>query len=271
MAASYKKGTIRIEGPDLYAIREEFKRLPNNIAARVIGAGLKRAAAPGEKALKGIVSQMNGPTGNLKRAIKTVVKRYPRDGAAVAIVGFVKAGTGKSTSAQGGKIKKGPDRAFHQFWLEFGTRDRMISTPASTPYKRAVRGQGRLRKRKLVKNQIVEKDSGMVDMETVSQQGGYIASSFNKLGPFLLKRSKGGGRVQTTPGYPKAFFRKSATPIHIRGIGAQRPVHAAFEMSKAAIAANLESEMRKALENGRKILEDQSRRAAQMRDLGRHL
>lgn len=271
MAASYKAAQIKIEGPDLYEMRDAFRRLPKNIAATVIGAGLRRAAQPGESALKSIVSQMQGPTGNLRRAIKTVVKKYPRDGAAVAIVGFVKAGTGKSRSAAGGKVRKGPDRAFHQFWLEFGTKDRYIGTPASTPYKRAARGQGRLRKRKLVKNQIVEKDSGMVDMNTVSQQGGYIASSFNKLGPFLLKRSSGNGRVQTSPGYPKAFFKKSATPIRIRGIDGQRPVQDAYERSKGAIAANLQGEMKKALENGRKIVEDKARRAAAMRDLGKYL
>jgi len=268
MAASYKGAQIKIEGPDLFAIREQFKRLPRNIAARVIGAGLRRAAAPGEKALKSIVSQMQGPTGNLRRAIKTIVKRYPRDGAAVAVVGFVKAGTGKSKSAQGGKVKKGPDRAFHQFWLEFGTRDRLVGTAATTPYARSSRAENRRLRKSLGAKQARELKE---QTQAVRQQGGYIASSFNKLGPFVLKKSKGGGRVQTTPGYPKAFFKKSATPIHIRGIDAQRPVHAAFEMSRAAIAANLESEMKKALENGQKIMADMAMRAAQMRDLGRHL
>jgi hypothetical protein len=42
-------------------------------------------------------------------------------------------------------------------------------------------------------------------------------------------------------------------------------------MSKDAIAANLTGEMRKALDNGLKILEGQARRAAQMNDLAKHL
>lgn len=234
MAASYKKAQIKIEGPDLYALREEFKKLPKNIAARVIGAGLKRAAKPGETALKQLTPK--GPTGNLRRAIKTIVKRYPRDGAAVAVVGYVKAGTGSSRSAAGGSVKKGPDRAFHQFWLEFGTQDRYVFTQ--------------------------------------SRRGGFIASSYKRLGPFKIrigKQGKNAGKMRTSPPYPRAFFKKSDTPVYLRSTASQHPVRQAFEMSKGAISANLIGEMRKALENGQKIFEDQARRAAEMRDLGRHL
>ena len=270
MAASYKAAQIKIEGPDLYEIRQAFKELPKNIAATVIGAGLRRAAKPGENALKGIVAQMRGPTGNLKRAIKTIVKKYPRDGAAVAVVGFVKAGTGKSKSAQGGKVQKGSDRAFHQFWLEFGTDDRYVGAQATTPYIRSARGE-RKRLRKLIGKKMADEHLRATARQAVKKQGGYIASSFGKLGPFVLKRSKGGGRVQTSPSYPKAFFKKSATPIRIPGVGAQRPVRHAYEKSKSAIAANLQGEMKKALENGRKIVEDRARRAAQMKDLSKYL
>lgn len=234
MAASYKKAQIRIEGPDLYEIREEFKKLPKNIAARVIGAGLKRAAKPGETALKQLTPR--GPTGNLQRAIKTIVKRYPQDGAAVALVGYVKAGTGKSRSAAGGTVKKGSDRAFHQFWLEFGTKERYTKGP--------------------------------------SPRGGYVASSYKRLGPFSIRVTKQGknkGKMKTSPAYPKAFFKKSATPVYLRETTAQHPVKTAYERSKGAISANLNAEMRKALENGRKIFEDQARRAAQMKDLAQYL
>ena len=234
MAATYKNATIRVEGPDLFEIRRAFKQIPKNIAARVIGAGLKRAAKPGENALKQVTPV--GPTGNLRRAIKTLVKRYPRDGAAVAVVGYVRAGTGKSKSAGGGKVRKGPDRAFHQFWLEFGTNDRYVFTQA--------------------------------------RRGGFVASSYNKLGPFKITTAKQGrnaGKMRTSPVYPKAFFKKSATPVYLRSTGAQHPVRTAFQMSKAAIAGNINAEMRKAVENGRKIMEDQVRRAAQMKDLGKYL
>lgn len=229
MAAAYKTAKIEVRGPDLFEIREAFRKIPKNIAARVIGAGLRRAAKPGETALKSITPV--GPTGNLKRAVKTIVKRYPRDGAAVAVVGYVKAGTGKSKSAGGGKVQKGPDRAFHQFWLEFGTADRYVFTQ--------------------------------------SRRGGFVASSYNRLGPFKLKTAKQGknaGKMRTTPPYPKAFFKKSATPVFLRSTGAQHPVRTAFEMSKSAITANLNAEMWKAVDNGMKIMEDQVRRASQMKN-----
>lgn len=234
MAATYKKAKIEIQGPDLLQIREAFRSMPKHIKARVIGAGLKQAAKPGETALKEVSPV--GPTGNLKRAVKTIVKRYPKDGAAVAVVGYVKGGTGKSKSAGGGKVQKGPDRAFHQFWLEFGTDDRYVFTQ--------------------------------------SRRGGFIASSYKWLGPFKIrtpKQGKNAGKMKTSPGYPKAFFKKSAKPVYLRSTAAQHPVREAFEMSKAAIAANLNTEMRRALENGLKIMEDQARRAAQMKDLGKYL
>lgn len=270
MAAEYKNALIRITGPDLLALRDEFKKLPKNIAATVIGAGLKRAAQPAENALKKVTPA--GPTGNLRRAIKTIVKRYPRDGAAVAVVGYVKAGTGKSKSAKGGTVKKGPDRAFHQFWLEFGTKDRVVSMPAILPYTRARRGERKRLRRLIGKKMADEHLKNASNRTRVQQQGGYIASSFNRLGPFKLKTTKGGtGRVQTSPKYPKAFFRKSNDPIQIPAVGAQRPVARAFSMSKAAIASNLTAEMTKALVNGKKIVEDRARRAAQMKDLGKFL
>jgi hypothetical protein len=257
MAASYKHAQIKIEGPDLYEIRQAFKQLPTNIAARVIGAGLKRAAKPGENALKQLTPK--GPTGNLRRSIRTMVKRYPRDGAAVAVVGFVKPGTGASKSAQGGKVQKGPDRGFHQFWMEFGTDERYIGVKISKRVRRLV---GKKAAKALLRASYAINRN---------KKGSYIASSFNKLGPFVLKPSPGGGRVQTSPKYPKAFFKKSATPIVLPGVGSQHLVHRAYASSKSAIAGNLRGEMTKAVENGLKILEDQARRAAQMRDLGQHL
>lgn len=269
MAVSVAGNTIRLDGPDLFAIREEFKQLPKNIAARVIGAGLKRAVEPAEAALKRIVPV--GPTGNLRRAIKTLVKRYPADGAAAAMVGFVKAGTRKSKSAGGGRIKKGADRAFHQFFLEFGTRSRLITTPGDQPYFRSSGAANRQLRRALGARQAREMKDRSVK---VRGQGGFIASSFNTMGPFKFSTAKQGfnkGRIKTSPQYPKAFFVKRNSPIHIPGVVPQYPIRAAFNASRAAIGSNLEREMRAALENGRKILEDQVRRRAAMRDLGKHL
>jgi hypothetical protein len=231
MAADFKNAMVKISGPDLMALRNAFKDLPRNIAARVIGAGLKRASAPMVAALKETTPK--GPTGNLRRAIKTVVKRYPRDGAAVAVVGYQKAGTGSSKSAAGGRVKRGSDRAFHQFWLEFGgKKDRIISKKAA--------------------------------------RGGFVASSYNSLGPFKLKAGSA-GRVVTTPTYPRAFFLKRTEPINLGMIVAQRPVRAAFAKSRRAVEANLFGEMTKALQNGIKIVEYNAQKKADMAKLAGYL
>lgn len=231
MAADYKNAMVKISGPDLQALRDAFKELPGNIAAKVIGAGLKRASAPMVAALKETTPK--GPTGNLRRSIKTVVKRYPRDGAAVVVVGYQKAGTGEKKSAAGGRVNSGSDRAFHQFWLEFGgKKDRIISQKAA--------------------------------------RGGYVASSYKSLGPFKLK-SKKGGRVATTPKYPKAFFLKRAEPINLGKIVAQQPIRNAFYRSRSAVQSNLYNEMTKALTNGIKIVEYNAQKKADMAKLAGHL
>ena len=281
MSVSGGKAFMKIEFPGLWELRQEFKKLPKHIAARVIGAGLRRAAKPGEEALRKVTPK--GPTKNLYRAIKTIVKKYQKNGAAVAIVGYVKAGTGEASSAGGGRVKKGKDRAFHQFWVEFGTKERRIKKPT---------------------------------------RAGYIASSFNSLGPFSIKsnaskarrsrrlasqarrliaraakgkfqdeasagammrrraaglfsesafRASQASRVQTTPKYPGAFFIKSSQPIVLAPMSAQKPVERAFFMSKAAISDNLEKEMRKALENGIKILEYAASKKSSAPDWQKHL
>lgn len=276
MAVSLSKNTIKLEGPDLYEIRDEFKKLPKNIAARVIGAGLKRAIAPGVAALKKVTPA--GPTGNLRRAIKAIVKRYPQNGAAAAVAGFQKAGTGKSRSAAGGTVKKGPDRAFHQFWLEFGTKERFTTSTIASSW-------GRLGKFKIKSNAKNAKKSRKSIRQARRLELRSMRSRFQdeaSAGGMMRQRASGlrqnaamyaaaASRVQTTPAYPKAFFKKSRLRVRLAPVVAQYPVRSAFMASKAAIGDNLEREMRAALENGRKILEEQVRRRAAMRDLGKHL
>jgi len=265
MAVDYKNAMVKISGPDLQALRDAFKELPKNIAARVIGAGLKRASKPMMDALKETTPK--GPTGNLRRSIKTVVKKYPRDGAAVAVVGYQKAGTGGSSSAGGGTVKKGPDRAFHQFWLEFGTKERWVGKAASTPYARSSRKENKRLRRALGATQGRDLQE---QRQAVKQQGGYIASSFNRFGPFKLRAGKG-GRVMTTPKYPKAFFIKSRQPISLRAMSSQKPVQTAFIRSRKAVQSNLYNEMTKALTNGIKIVEYNAQKKADMAKLAGHL
>jgi hypothetical protein len=82
----------------------------------------------------------------------------------------------------------------------------------------------------------------------------YIASSFNKLGPFAIAKSVGGdGRVQTDPAYPKAFFRKSKTPIiipemPIGGATGMPPLKTAWEQTQSLVADSLRRDLALTLE-----------------------
>jgi HK97 gp10 family phage protein len=104
-----KNGAIEIsmEFPELTEMRKQFKQLPTSIAAKHMGAALRAAMAPGVAALK--QNTPKGPTGNLRKSIKTKIKKYVKDGNAVGIVGY-----------ETGKGSKG----FHQWFVERGTGER---------------------------------------------------------------------------------------------------------------------------------------------------
>jgi HK97 gp10 family phage protein len=98
---------LSMEFPELTQLREQFKELPKNIAAKHLGAALRKAMAPGQVSLR--KNTPKGPTGNLRKSIKTKVKVYANDGNAVGIVGYA--------------IGKG-SLGYHQGFLEFGTKER---------------------------------------------------------------------------------------------------------------------------------------------------
>jgi len=215
--------------------------------AKILQDALKKALAPALERLK--ANTPEGPTGNLKRAASVKIVAYSRDGNAVGLLGYRRAGKGASESAQGGLVRKGPDRAFHQWWLEEGTQDRVIDTLSNKPYGR----RGHLRRVKgrpaiEVRPHLVKKG-----------QNAYYASSFNKLGPFKIQptprppRGEEGQRVQTEPGYPQAFFKRSATPITIKGMRAggrsgQPPLKTTWEEVGTTVAEILQRELRISLE-----------------------
>lgn len=216
--------------------------------AAICAAALEKAVLPVELRLREVTPV--GPTGNLKRAATSKVKQYPRDGNAVAIVGYTQAGSGTSQSARGGKVQSGPDRAFHQWWLENGLGQRTISTPADKPYTR------KAHTRTMKSGKVAE-----VRQHQVARQGGYIASSFNSLGGFegfvpTPRMPRGSGtpqRVQTRPPYDKAFFKKSSNPIVIPpmppgGTEGRPPVQTAFNQTRSDVARILEAELRVSLE-----------------------
>ena len=112
---------VSLEFSELAELREQFKKLPTNIAAKHLGASLRKAMAPGVTALKR--NTPKGPTGNLRKSIKLKIKPYFKDGNAVGIVGY--------------EIGKG-SKGYHQGFLEFGTKERRTKKRFASSWKRSL-------------------------------------------------------------------------------------------------------------------------------------
>lgn len=217
----------KVEFPELKQLQAAFRQFRPSLAKKHMGAAIRRSLAPGVRALR--TKTPRGPTGNLQRAITSKVKTYV-SGNAVGLIGFVAAGSAKSKSAAGGSVKKGKDRAFHAGFLEFGTKERVIRTSSR-------------------------------------RAGASVASSFKTMGPFKIaktaKRGKFAGvvRVNTSPKYPKAFFRKAPRGQMLRlpemprgGRTGQPPVRSAYQQSVSAMRSELAVQMTQSLINAQKDL-----------------
>jgi hypothetical protein len=234
---------LNLELENLRSLREALGRLfPPDEKARVLEAALKKALTPAYERLVQLTPV--GPTGNLKRAAGTRTKAYTRSGNAVALIGYRRAGSRGSRSSAGGKVRLGKDRAFHQWWLEEGTDDRVVSSFATKPYAR--RGH--------VRRTAAGEWTTVKPHQVKRGQQGYIASSYAQLGPFRFRRtSKETGRVQTDPAYPQAFFKKSASPIRLAGVTpggvlGRPPLATAWQQSRSTVATILSQELRLTLE-----------------------
>jgi hypothetical protein len=217
--------------PELAQLKAAFRSLPNNLSSKYIGSALRRTLAPAEAKLKANVGKLGRVTGNLKRAIATKVKRYPKTGSAVALVGFIAAGSGKSAAFNNGTVRTGKDRAFHAGFLEFGTKERKI------------------------------KSSSL-------RAGASIASSFGSRGQFKIAKTASRGpttgfvRVSTTPKYPKAFFKKGKSgeilQVGRMTVGGPKlgvpPIKDAYQRSLPQMRSILPAEMAKSLQNAIKEL-----------------
>lgn len=242
------KITLSADIVGLAELRDKLQNfLPPAERSKLMAAALEKAIWPVFRRL--YETTPAGPTGNLQRARDYKVVEYPLDGTAVGIVGYRRAGRARSESAQGGRVRTGPDRAFHQWWLEYGTQQRYVGTPANKPYTRKAH-------RRVMKSGKVAD----ISEHQVARQGGYIASSFNSLGGFngfiptpRMPRGQSGQRVQTDPAYPNAFFKKSSTPITIPpmpvgGSTGQPPLATAFAQTQNQVAEILQRELRISLE-----------------------
>jgi Tfp pilus assembly protein FimT len=235
---------------------------PRADQARVLGAIMRKAVKPALEKLKQVTPQ--GPTGNLLRAARSKVVTYSKTGVAVGLIGYNRAGQGSAVSAQGGNVLAGPDRAFHQWWLENGTKDRVIKNPTPVrPYARpgftrgAFQRNGYTMTRKgktfaVRAHQIGGHAVAAHSVQNFKEGAYYYASSFNRLGPFKI-RSIDGKTIATDPAYPQAFFKKSKSPIILRGVpvgglAGRKPVETAFRESQQAVAEILQRELRLTLE-----------------------
>lgn len=244
---------LSIETTNLQELQAALGRLfPPDAKARIVRAALQKAVEPTVQRLRQTTPL--GPTGNLRRAIDSKFVAYNRSGVAVAVVGFRRAGRESSITAAGGTVRAGRDRGFHQYWLEQGTRERIVDTLSNTPYLR------RAHQRKMRSGRVAE-----IREHTVSGQNGYIASSFNRLGQFQMlptprpPRGVEGQRVQTQPGYPRAFFRKSRTPIRIPpmpvgGSTGQPPLETAWNQTQTTVGEILSRELQISLERALETL-----------------
>jgi hypothetical protein len=218
---------VKVEFPELRELQQAFRQFRPGLARKHMGAAIRRSLKPGLTALRGNVTK--GPTGNLARAITSKVKTYA-SGNAVGLVGFTAAGSGKAKSAGGGTVKKGKDRAFHAGFVEFGTKERVIKTSSR-------------------------------------RSGASIASSFKAMGPFKIARMANRGkfagvvRVNTSPKYPKAFFKKAPRGELLRipemPVGGRKghpPVKTAYKESLGTMRSQLAIEMTNALLKAQKDL-----------------
>lgn len=211
MAGSFMAGQAVRVTPAISEIQQAFSQIPKRLAAIHIGASLKRASEPSAKALKNLIrSKHKGPTGNLLRAVTTKVKRYVKDGNAVALVGF--AATGKKKVPKGAKNEKGKDRAYHQGFLEFGTKPRKTKKNVASSFR---------------------------------SQGAFKIKGAGRGG-------KGAVRTSPKPpkGFFKKV--KSGETVSLGAMQAYAPVSSTFKRERGSLTARVQKEMAKGLDNAAK-------------------
>lgn len=228
---------LSIDATEIDQLRRALGNLFDNAAlAQTLQAALKKALVPAEERLRRITPV--GPTENLRNAISTRTKAYPKTGNAVGLVGYRQSLREPSTAVSNAarSVRKGKNRGFHQWWLEFGTKERTVTKVADKPYTR------RQHQRRMKSGVVAQ-----INAHQVKGQGAVIASSFNKRGQVF----NDDGSLQ-----PYAFFKKGkagqgAISVGATPAGGQRripPVRTALQQAQPQIAAILQQELRISLE-----------------------
>jgi len=209
---------------------EELQRFPQDISLKYQRRALKKAAKPGQDALRSQVASLTQVTGNLLASVSKAERKYTNNRAnvpvGVIVVGFRRpvnqnSQKGATPAFAGGSVLKGPNRAYHSHLVESGTK------PRRPGYKTRNRRVGRV-----VFNGRIRTQYRSDTVQTGNKSG--ILSSFKTRGEFTS-----GGRGE----YPKDFIATG----QVAGSPARRPLAKAFASSKFQMQSILDVELRKAL------------------------
>jgi hypothetical protein len=259
--------SLNINTEQLRDLRDRIKAFfPPKEASEVLGEAIEKAIWPAFRRLGEVTPR--GPTLNLYNARRMKVKKYPRNGGAVGLIGYERAGASRSQSAQGGSVRASDDRAFHQWWIEFGTKERVISKPVQPKrYTRSAYAKSGFARQGFSRSAHVQNRGGkLVPIRAHSVQAHaisahavsshdvtpvkpmYYATSFNRLGEFEIEKVRGSNRFTTNPAYPKAFFKRSASPIRLPavrpgGVAGKPPVQTAWDQTQGEVAQYLQREL----------------------------
>jgi hypothetical protein len=226
--------SITVDSTDLKSKTEQLRNLFGQDGraelAATLEAALEKAIWPAYLRLREVTPV--GPTGNLKRAAHYKTVKYPKDGAAVGLIGYRQSQKERGT-ATAGSVRIGKERGFHQWWLEFGTKEREVTKLSDKPYQR------KSHTRRMKSGKVAT-----VSAHQVKGQGAVIASSLAARGPFDIYPD--GSKSQ-----PYAFFMKGKKGqgairlpgVRPGGVAGRPPVQTAYEQTKNQVAEILRREL----------------------------
>ena len=125
----------KVEIPHYKVLLRELEGITENkkLIGRAMAQAMQYAAKPTKDALVSNVGRVGVKSGNLKRAVAIKAKSYSQSGNAIALVGYIVPGS-SSQKTKG----KGKDRAYHQGFIEFGTKQRMVKGGIASSYSKGV-------------------------------------------------------------------------------------------------------------------------------------
>lgn len=243
---------LSMQYPDLQELRQEFRKLPKNLAARYMEPAMRKAIEPGLRELRKATPR--GPSGNLRKSIRKKSKKYPKDGTAIGLVGY--------TVGRGAK-------GYHQGWLEFGTKDRQtkgryassLRWPEGGPRgafeivnsynkTRQARAAGRRADRAAARG-ARQYAAGLGAGSAARKTAGRVIALRQKQS--VLQAA--GRRLRTKPRPPKAFFKSAPAgervqlgKMRIGGSTGRPPIQTAFSAAKNEMGTILREQLAAQLE-----------------------